>query len=257
MYDACTMAITSIHVRFFWGALSADLEGSSPSYPYPTAYATLGADASVGGGIGVRRATLKLNRTAGVAPADDDALMHFDFLNITGGSPDDTWITSDYTTLEALLTTWWNAVKSRVPVWYQWDRVLWHRVGPGITPPNPAERILDLASPISASGATANPPQCACSITFRTGVRHSWGRTYLPWGEALVGGRVQTTGADAIANATRTLFAGAASADFHPVVVSTPLNSALGIDTVETDDVADIIRRRRWKHTTYRKLVTV
>lgn len=249
------MAITNVRIRFFWGALSADLVGSSPSYAYPTQYATLGADASPAGGIGVRRATLVLDRSAGVNPTDDVALMHFDFLNITGGSPDDTWITSDFTTLEGFLTTWWGSVRPLVPSWYRFSRVLWHRVGPGIPMPNPAVRILDIASPTLGTGGTSLPPQAACSITFRTGVRKSWGRTYLPYGGTLSDGRLQPTNADTIANATNTMFTSSTGADFHPVVVSTPLNSALGIDTVETDDVVDIIRRRRFKHTTYRKLL--
>jgi hypothetical protein len=88
-------------------------------------------------------------------------------------------------------------------------------------------------------------------------VRHSWGRTYLPFGGSLVDGRATNANCDAIANATNTLFGSAAGNDFHPVVVSKALNSALGIDTLEVDNVVDIIRRRRWKHTTYRKLVTV
>lgn len=249
------MALTTVHVRFFWGALTADLAGSSPSYPYPTAYATLGPSAGVGAGIGVRRCTLVLDRTLDT-PADDDGLMHFDFLNITGGAPDDTWTTGDYTTLESLIASWWGTVRTYVPTRWRFSRMLWHRHGPDVLLPNPAERIVDISSPTSGVNGGTYPPQAACSITFRTGVRHSWGRTYLPIGGGSAG-RMATADSDAIANATRTLLAGAASADFHPVVVSTPLRSALGIDTVETDTTIDIIRRRRFKHTTHKLLVPV
>jgi hypothetical protein len=253
------VAITSVHVRFFWGALSADLEGSSPSYGYPTQYATLGPSASPAGGIGVRRATLLLDRLTVASPADDAALMHFDFLNITGGAPDDTWITSDYTTLEGLINTWWGTIKTYVPTWFKMSRILWHRVGPGIPLPNPAERILDISSPVAGAASSSLPPQAACAITFRTGVRHSWGRTYLPLGTGVSAGagRLSSAATDAIAAPNATLFSAALAADFHPVVVSNRLNSALGIDQLEVDDVIDVIRRRRWKHTVYRKLTTV
>lgn len=250
------MAITQLHMRFLWGAFDLDVaEGQTPAYVGSTQYATLGPDATPDGGIGVRRATLVLDRSA-ASPADDDALMHFDFLNITAGAPDDTWITSDYTTLEGFLSTYFAAVAALIPAYVQFKRVLWHRIGPGVVPPNPAERILDFGSPASASGSQLLPPQCASSITFRTGVRRSWGRTYLPLGAVLAtNGRLTNAQADTLATATDALHGSAAGADFHPVVVSNHLNSALGIETVEVDNVVDIIRRRRWKHTTYRKLI--
>lgn len=226
----------------------------TPGYAKPTQYATLGADATAGVGIGVRRASLLMDRSL-ASPSDDDGMMHFDFLNITAGAPDDTWTTGDYTALEALLTTWWGAAKAYVPTWWRLHRYTWHRVGPGLPKPNYAERIVDIASPVAGIGATGLPPQCATAITFRTGVRHSWGRTYLPFGGSLSLGRANSAHLDIIAAATKTLFDGALSTDFHPVVVSKTLNSALGIDTIELDDNVDIIRRRRWKHTVYRKLL--
>jgi hypothetical protein len=251
------MAIVSSHFRLLWGLVDLSVaNGQTPTYVNPTDYAILGPSAAAGAGIGARRATLVLDRTLAV-PADDAMNMHFDFVNYTAGAPDDTWIASDYTSLEARIVTWWTALVARTPTFVRLSRIAWHRVGPGIPHPNPAERILDLASPIVGT-ATANvPPQSACALTFRTAVRHSWGRTYYPLASATTGARLPTATADDLANTTRTLLAGAKSDDFLPVVISRRLNSALGIETVETDDVVDIIRRRRWKHTTYRKLVTV
>jgi hypothetical protein len=47
----------------------------------------------------------------------------------------------------------------------------------------------------------------------------------------------------------------AATADFYLVVYSSHLNSALAVEAVEVDDVPDIIRRRRFKVQTYRKII--
>ena len=43
--------------------------------------------------------------------------------------------------------------------------------------------------------------------------------------------------------------------DFHLVVVSAARHSALTVEKIEVDDNVDIIRRRRWKQSTYRKIL--
>jgi hypothetical protein len=165
------MSLTQLHFRFLWGAVSYDAAAAqTPSYAVGTDYATLGASAAAGGGVGVRRATLVMRREA-VTPTDDVTQCHFDFLNFTGGAPDDTWTPSDYTTLEGLLSTWWNTVRGKAPSWEAMSRIVWHRVGPGVALPNPAERILDITTPAAGVATSLNPPQVASSITFRTGLR--------------------------------------------------------------------------------------
>ena len=39
------------------------------------------------------------------------------------------------------------------------------------------------------------------------------------------------------------------------VVVSRSLQAALGVEQIEVDDNLDVVRRRRWKVSTYKKLV--
>jgi hypothetical protein len=250
------MAITQRHVSFLWGAFEVDAaEAQTPAYLAATDYATLGADAAAG--TAVRRATLVIDRTA-ATPSDDDMTMHFDFVNITGGAADDTWITADFTTLEARLSTWFLAVKPYVPTYARFSRVLWHRVGPGIAKPNPAVRILDIASPQSGTSGPTLPPQCASSITLRTGLRRHWGRTYLPFTAPLTTDtRVSSAQRVAITGATVALLNGAYSDDFHPVVVSTTRNRAFGVEAVEVDDVVDIVRRRRFKHVVSKTITTL
>jgi hypothetical protein len=60
---------------------------------------------------------------------------------------------------------------------------------------------------------------------------------------------------DSIATATHTLVTTAAAADFHLVVVSKPLTSSLNVESIEVDDVLDVIRRRRPKKSSYRKIL--
>lgn len=250
------MSITYLHVRGLWGGIDVtEAFAQTPSYAIATDYANLGDSAAPGSGIGVRRVTCVLDRKTAV-PADDDMNMHFDFLNITSGNPDDSWIPADFATLEGFLDTFFGAVASQMPSWARVVRYSWHRVGTGVTQPNPAVRILDKTTAIVGSAAPKLPPQCACSITFRTGLRKHWGRTYLPIAASTdSGGRVPSSVYSTIATAAQSLFVSARGADFLPVVVANSLQSTLGVEYVETDDVVDIIRRRRWKHTVARSVL--
>jgi hypothetical protein len=243
-----------VRFRMFWGALDVENEqAKTPGYG-STQIVSGGESAVIGSGVGVRRVTLVVDRT-GVEAGSDVATMHFDFLNMTGGSPDDTWITSDFTTLEGLLSTWITSTNPLMIGGYKITQFIWHRVGSGVTKPNPAERILVIGSPLTGAGSTT-VPQVASSITFRTGVRKSWGRTYFPWGKApSTAGRPSTADVDTLAAATNTLINSAASSDFHLVVVSKPLASSLNVERIEVDNTLDIIRRRRWKQSTYKKLL--
>jgi hypothetical protein len=251
------MALTAFtRFRMLWGAL--DWQAGSGN-PYTSAQtAAGGASAAPGTGhIGVRRATLVFDRSS-YSPADDDMTMHFDFLNFTSGAPDDTWTAGDYTTLESALQTWWTATKAYSDPKTKLREIRWHRAGAGITPPNPAERVFILTTMDPGTGtAGLAVPQVACSITFRTAVRRSWGRTYLPFNglQPTVQGRLGNSTVDAIATATQTLVTTAAAADFALVVSAVRLNAALVVERIEVDDVLDIIRRRRWKHTGYRKML--
>ena len=97
-----------------------------------------GSSAVIGSGVGVRRATLLIDRQT-VRAGADAATMHFDFLNTTSGAPDDTWTSGDFGTLETAIETWWNLMSTFVPSQYKLTQIAWHRVGSGIGKPNPAE----------------------------------------------------------------------------------------------------------------------
>jgi hypothetical protein len=179
----------------------------------------------------------------------DDAESHFDFLNVTGGTPDDTWTSTDYTTLEGYLDTWWNSVKPSVSSGIKLAGYHWYRHGPGVGTPNPAERVVS-RSVAGGSGSNALPPQVASTVTFRTAVRRSWGRTYLPGPSATylaTDGSFDPSGwVNPVATATDTLVHAAAGADFPLVVTSVHLSAVLNVEATEVDNTPDIIRRRRF-----------
>lgn len=241
--------------RFLWGAVDWQQGTDHPYAPGETA--NLGTSAAPGAGIGVRRAVVTFDRTQDHAAADP-VQIHFDFLNFTGGVPDDTWTSGDYTTLEGVLTTALTSLRQFFPSGVRVTMITWYRVGPGIVAPNPAERQTLLGSPIAGTGAaTVNEPQSAISITFRTSVRRSWGRTYLPnFSRAMAaGGVIGTSDVDLVANTINTMVGSAASSDFALVVISNRLNAALQVEHVEVDNNPDVVRRRRWKSSTYKKIL--
>jgi hypothetical protein len=249
------MATAYVRLRMLWGALDMTAaQGQTPAYS-SSQIVSGGSSAKVASGVGVRRASLVIDRTT-EDPGADNAFMHFDFLNTTSGSPDDTWVTSDYTVLETAMSTWWGACGAYIQTNNKLIEYRWHRTGTGVSKPNPAERVTTI-TPSGGLGSPGSIPQVACSITFRTAVRKSWGRTYLPISIDAIGtnGRPKNVAVDAIATATNTLVTTAATADMHLVVVSQPLASSLNVERIEVDNVADVIRRRRWKATTYRKLL--
>lgn len=246
---------TWARLRLNWGGF--DFQAGT-DHPYSPAQSFVGGPTANGaaGEIGVRRASLIFDRST-YTPSDDDMTMHFDFLNITGGAPDDTWITADYTALETALETFWGSTKTYSDPKTGLREIRWHRVGYGVLKPNPVERTYTLAAPVYGTGtAGLHPPQVACSITFRTAVRRSWGRTYLPFngGSLSAQGRLTSTATSTIATATSTLVAAAATADFYLVVTSIAKQAALTVEKVEVDDVTDIVRRRRFKHTLVRTI---
>src|SRR5215471_8722680 len=173
------MALTAFtHLRFGWGLF--DWQHGSDN-PYSSgATMNLGADAN--SGVGARRVVVSIDRTAIIAGADP-ALMHFDFLNMTAGAPDDSWITSDFTTLETALDTFFGSVGGAMSGSLKVSLYSWYKIGLGRSygwtssdHSNPAVRQTTKAITGAATGQEI-PPQVACSITFRTAVRRSWGRT--------------------------------------------------------------------------------
>jgi hypothetical protein len=245
------MAAPYFHLRAFWGAF--DLSYGTPQYT-GAAIVSAGSSAASGSGVGVRRAELVFDRLPPGLISDDVAAMHFDFLNLTAGAPDDTWTAADFASVESSIGFWWGAVKALVHESHTLREIRWYRVGTGVVPPNPAARV----TPVGFAGTSSSqmlPPQIAVSLTMKTARRLQWGRTYLPGlTTASIGGRgiLESASITALANALDTLITSTASNDFHAGVLSKVAGSFFTTESIQVDNIADVIRRRRWRNPTQR-----
>jgi hypothetical protein len=117
-----------------------------------------------------------------------------------------------------------------------------------------------MVAPINRPGTGSGlplPPQVSISVTFRTAQRKRWGRMYLPcpttsW--LTPDGRLDTAACTAIANAA-TFLTNRAQTGCALTVFSRTLWSHFDPETIQVDDVYDIIRRRRFSQPTFRAQV--
>jgi hypothetical protein len=112
---------------------------------------------------------------------------------------------------------------------------------------------------VVGTGVNTMPTQMATSITMRTALRKHWGRIYFP-GYRLTGavnGLLASTDVDAMTNAFRTFVNACAATSLVPVIFSRSQQAVLSIAAVECDNNPDIIRRRRAKASTYKKILDV
>jgi hypothetical protein len=237
-------------LRLFWGAV--DLTAGSGTYTSGERVSA-GASAVEGVGIGLRRAHLEFTQTPPGTIADDVRVMHFDFVNLTGGSPDDTWTDGDYSTLDGHINDWWTAIKPDLTTELTFSGKRFYRVGPGIVPPNPAEKVITGPGTAGGSSTGALPPQDALSITLKTADRKRWGRTYLPGlpaGHLAAHGVADGTILSDVGAATDALIAAAAADDFVMVVYSPTTSGAHTVESIQVDNIVDVIRSRRWRNAT-------
>lgn len=223
-----------------------------------------------------RRLAVEWQRATPAGTVDDHAFCTFDFVNITGGNVDTSWVTTDYTTIEAAADIYFDVVRGlqssgHVLVFYKWyvmqfaDPMLPNR---RFLPTGPPVRITPRNKPGLTTGAL--PYQVALSVTERTAIAKHWGRHYLPGiSESMTSGeegRWAASVTSSIANACHAFFETCASAELFPVVVSTQAQvnappapadlggSLLGITHIQVDDIPDVIRRRRPRQAAVRSI---
>lgn len=205
---------------------------------------------------------------------DDDQVFTYHVLKPSEGGATEL----DGTELGAIATAmidWWTAVNGDLPEVAQFcngetalDRVDFHRSGPDvvgtdgrlISPPNPS-RGASIFMPSFAGTGDLNdlPPQCASAVTLKTSIRRQWGRFYAPCpttqgldsdsADADGAGRLHPDYQGALRTATGRLLETLSDAGTPMVVFSSVHAHALSVDQVQVDDVWDVIRRRRFKHT--------
>lgn len=217
----------------------------------------------------LRKWQIEFSRSSGNVLGDDVAVITFHVLKLVAGNPDATWVTADFNAVQNALLSWWAAIKEWFPNETILDRIKVYKAGPEIE--KGGAPVWDDTAPTvpGTSTAEAMPPQVALSVTERAGEKLHWGRFYLPapatggtQGSSTTGnGRPSTLFLTDVADATDALYEACKAASVPIVVYRAPLperqkkdgttlpardGSAWTVDTIQIDDVFDVIRSRRW-----------
>jgi hypothetical protein len=256
------LTLADVRVWYPWGTPFVELTDGSDAYPPATRVDTSNAELNAG----LRKVTLAFETLAGGVRHDDLMLTGVHLLDDTA-TP---WSTAArFEAAEAAIDAFWNAVKVQFPAATRLAELAWHRSGPAYDAPNsPGASVRRvLRSVVGTAGGTGTkelPRQVAWSLTERTMLRKRWGRMYLPApaSSVVVDGRVQLGSCQLMADAFRDFYAALLAADLVPVVYSPaqPARSkkkggslpakpaaALKVNTVQVDDILDVIRSRRLK----------
>lgn len=217
-----------------------------------------------------RRLQSVWSRTTPTGTSEDKAICTFDLINITSGTVDTSWTTTDYTTAEGIFDTMFTTIKAyqsttHTLTQYRWYRQRFAAIG-GTNPfldSGPPQRVTSKS--LAGTGSDHLPYQVACAITEKTPFPRHWGRFYLPG----VNGTLLTTngrwlmvgGVNDILAAVDTAYEALSTAQLYPVVPVTQVNKAparglLGVTSLQVDDVPDVQRRRRPKQVLTRTLST-
>lgn len=181
------------------------------------------------------------------------------YANTTGGNPDTSWTTADFTAVETAALAGWDAVASSISADFKAVEFRWYAFGPGVGKPNPPARITAISGSHVGTAGQNNPHQAATTVTLRTALRRHWGRIYLPLAVATLNthGQQSSASVDSLLNSVKGILVGAeASQGIVPVVYDRVRGQALGVTALEMDSVPDVIRRRRPRDTGYRKVLT-
>jgi hypothetical protein len=201
----------------------------------------------------------EMKRTGGTYSPRERGMFGIHWLNLTSGEVDTTWVTADYTSVESAIETMWTSLAATISSDFRLVEHRWYAYGAGVNPPNPPSRVTTLGTPISGTATATGHHQGAGTVTLRTALRKHWGRIYLPLAASQIGsgGELTSSNVDAIAAAARTgLLVSPAAQGIVPVVYDRLRKILFGVTALEVDSVPDIIRRRRVRDTTYKKIYT-
>lgn len=171
---------------------------------------------------------------------------------------------SEMAAVETALNTWWGSVRALISSHWTLSAYRWHHYTAASTKPGPAVRATLVGTAATGSATDTLPDQVATSVTFKTAFPKHWGRQYLP---PLVDsayttlGKLDSVQVDLIAGYYETLLEAIDTVDVGgtgvtPVVRSPQHGGLMSIDHIQVDDTPDVIRSRRAKQTTYRKVVS-
>lgn len=221
----------------------------------------------------LRLAQCHITRDGHQAGGTDDAICTHHFIKLAGEAPAAWDDAADLPPIETALLAFYTQIGTAWPPAQLLSAIRWYRAGPQAPAENPPIRVT--AETTASTGADSHllPPQVAMSVTEKTSDPKSWGRFYLPTGDAAnwvdAYGRFSSAAIDVIRSALVTLTASLAT-NHTPLVVysaakasrttkgGTVLDAAparaLAITGYQVDDIADVIRSRRWQQTLIRGL---
>lgn len=232
---------------------------------------------TITGDFEVRRVQLEFTQTGTSVLDEDDRVVTFHHIKLSGGAPISTWDPADFTALIGYYRAWWGTIRQYYHSQFIWQGLKVYKAGPNIVPPQPPVYESMAENLPGQSNAVTLPPQVALSVTEKAGVKKNWGRFYLPapsiqnaGGQATmtVSGRPATTFMTDIADVTDTMYEAALTGN-KPFVVYRPLlpagrphkgstelperpANAQTVEQIQVDDVYDVIRSRRWEVPTLR-----
>lgn len=225
------------------------------------------------GPFSLRKLHVIWGRGSGAALPEDDAICTFHFLKLVGAAPSDDWTDANFLRCEQLFDAAWGALQGRYCAGVTLREYRWYEAGPEIEAAlggqgrtGPPRRVVARDVPGSSSSQVAAPPQVAISITEKTNAASAWGRFYLPNPAATTdtfteAGRIEPAFQVLLATAFESMYDTLRSESL-PVVVYSQAKSArpsagggtlpaigaraLTVDQLQVDDIADVIRSRRY-----------
>jgi hypothetical protein len=211
---------------------------------------------------------------------EDVRVCTWHVIKAPGGVPSADWLTSDYEYVRDEFLAWWNLIKKHYGTNMSLTNIKFYDVGPAIERSGPPEREYIQNVPGTSTGFLL-PPQVALSVTERAGAKKNWGRFYLPamaTVDASGGAHLQASGRpyepmlNDVATSTDLLYEhlgtnGVPIVIYHPhLAANRPIKDkpvsdlperpaeAVVVDTLQIDDVWDVIRRRRYEQVMVRVL---
>lgn len=174
---------------------------------------------------------------------------------------------TDSAAVESKLDTWWTSQKTAIGSHWKLNGYVWRDFGmdyplgeTGLSKPGPTRRTTSRS--VAATGTEpGSPDQTSTTVTFITASRKHWGRIYLPApANNQLGsyGRLSSASVDATCGFFHTLLndMNDDARQIDTFVWSPKYRGALSVWKLQMDDVPDVVRRRRPKVATYRKVYT-
>jgi hypothetical protein len=205
-------------------------------------------------GPGVDLVQLVIDRQA-ISVNEDVAVITMHCRGVQAALPDDLFPLDDAgrDDFNAKITAWWGLIQPMLPTGYKLTVAKFYPLPAAAGEPMGPPHKTYTHNASGVSGAPLLPTQVAMSVTFITDQRKTWGRFYIPGTNpnALTGGRWSHSDMQAVADATHHLTDRSGNGGCL-TVWSRKEWTHHDPQTIQVDDIPDVIRSRRLKSTLFR-----